>query len=849
MQSLSFALCSVAAALSVFTASASGQAPREVLREHLPRLATEAYDFAVADLDRDGWLDVVRAGVGPNRLWLGDGRTVFAPAPRLTLPVINAQSHAVVTFDADGDGDLDVLSADLIFPRLLLQAGGTFQDVSLSRLPLGIFDSYDAAAGDVDADGDLDLVLAVEFGPSALWRNDGTGTFSAAPPAEFPSPPIDEARRVLLADLDGDTDLDVLLGAANGPLRYLANDGTGRFTDVTASRLPRPLNGVWSLALADFDGDGDIDLFAGLRIGFGTDALWLGDGRGNFVEPPSPLTPIRSGPTLDLATFDADGDGDQDVVRVGAGHADLLRNDGTGRMRITRGAIPPLDGITRAVVATDLDGDGDHDLLLARTAGPSRLLFGAGDGTFVDATAREFPDAARAVTALALGDVQGDRLLDVASALDGPDSVERGSPTGSFRSTSLPSTDQTTTAIAWLDADGNGTLDLATVGFGNAGALYDGDGLGGFTSAAPARWPLTAGFATSLLAADLDQDGDPELVVGGHGPDRLLVNDGSGAFNVSTGTGWRAPDRITTALGRIDVDGDGRPDLVIGYDGGTPAVLRNRGGLSFTDEAALRLPAGLDLPVLALLVADLDGDGREDLLFATDGPDLLLRAMANGTFTDVSAQTLPAAALATRPTRDLAAFDLDGDGILDVAAAADGGLELWRNDGTGRFTAIPPDEPIDDPIAALAAGDLDGDGDDDLVVGAGSGAPTRVLRGTRRELATPLVSRVGRTLVFEVTATERAPTGAAALILVAVAALPAPLPLGTLGDLRISLSGALTLGPLPLATDRASLSIPLPNVPGLAGVPLFSQALVQHDPANPTSWRFTRSVEITATAH
>jgi hypothetical protein len=225
-------------------------------------------------------------------------------------------------------------------------------------------------------------------------------------------------------------------------------------------------------------------------------------------------------------------------------------------------------------------------------------------------------------------------------------------------------------------------------------------------------------------AADLDADGDLDLVVANEFmPNVILLNDGAGTFAYEplpapTGTvppNWPARDSEDVAI--ADLDGDGRLDLVIVSEddvrhggSGVHELYLGDGTGHFTATTA-GLP---DTEANAVTVADLSGDGAPDLLIGNAGQDRLLVNDGAGQFTDVTAERLPTEG---RTNQDLELADLDGDGDLDLVVGNEDGNRLLVNDGTGRFTdetagRFPTTPTVE--TRKVTPADVDGDGDLDL---------------------------------------------------------------------------------------------------------------------------------------
>ncbi|HVY48488.1 MAG TPA: FG-GAP-like repeat-containing protein, partial [Minicystis sp.] len=577
----------------------------------------------------------------------------------------------------------------------------------------------DVALVDLDGDGKLDVVT-LDGGAGAVRARLGRGNGRFGPAIDttaWPSPMQSGAfDRFAFDDVDGDGKLDaVLTHAAGDEILVLLGHGDGTFAAPIATSVPGPT----AVVLGDLDGDGHVDAVV---VGYhsGRFAVMRGLGDGTFAAPvlrPSgtAASPADNLPS-DLALGDLDGDGWLDlVISNGSGEltARLNRNDGTFAAPI----VFDLGAAGRGLRLGDVDGDGALDAVVPTAASSQqmRVLRGGGDGTFSGWDWDDFAASQRP----AIADVDGDGLLDVvvANAEYEIFAVSRGVGAGMFDVVGTYASRGMASAIAVGDLDGDGYPDVVTSAVDSdvvGVSLNRGDGT--FTEPFVAAGGV---YASALTAGDVDGDGKLDLCItrvdvppGSSPRFDVYLGQGDGSFGAPLPTDLQESLVFQTAI--ADVDGDGRADLVsLGATMAGRALLVRRGAGDGTFDAPIETDVAVG-GATRMIVADVDGDGRSDVVVFADANAQLFLGAHDGTFG-------PAMALQTVdvPATGVAG-DWDGDGALDFAfVTSPGSIVAVRGHGDGSFHLTSKmDVPalVHADAATIAAGDMNNDGIPDLVV-------------------------------------------------------------------------------------------------------------------------------------
>ncbi|WP_175429714.1 Ig-like domain-containing protein [Azospirillum argentinense] len=712
-----------------------------------------------ADIDGDGDLDAVVGDWYANIVVYRNVGTAEAPSFTLvgTNPFgLNTVGGGMPAFakpvlaDIDGDGDLDLLAGNAGGGIVVYRNVGTATTPSFTLVgtnPFGFSLSTGFAApslADIDGDGDLDALIGDTYGDTFFYRNIGTATaptFALESTNPFGLGNAGNNATPIFVDIDGDGDLDALIGNMDGDTVLYRNVGTATAPSFTLEATnPFSLGNVADNAkptFADIDGDGDLDALIGRADG--KTVLF----RNTAPPPATPTAPTltagsNSGSTSDtLTNVTAPA-----IVGTAVASSTVVLYDGaTAIGTVTADASSGLWTLSTASLS-----DGTHSLTVTSSNANGTSSASAALTLTIDTKAPTLTSATLNGTQLTL---TYSELLDGAQTPAGAFTVMVGGVARTVTAVATSGKTVTLTLDAGATVYQSVTVDYTPPGSGAKTADAAGNAAGALTGQAV----RVAGDPSFVLEAtnpfglnglfpqakpvfvDIDGDGDLDVLVGNIGINlQFYRNVGSAtapSFTLDAATapfGLSGTTMSTPAF--ADLDGDGDLDVLVGSNSGSLLFLRNVGTAtapSFTLEATNPFGLSTFIPLASPSIADLDGDGDLDILVGSQGGDTLF-------YRNVGTATAPSFTLVgTNPfglgnsggQASPTMVDIDGDGDLDILVGnIIGDTVVYRNVGTATapsFTLVGTN-----PFGLSNAGmmgapsivDIDGDGDLDALVGA-----------------------------------------------------------------------------------------------------------------------------------
>ena len=669
-------------------------------------------ELAMTDLDGDGDLDALNG----NLKWRSNVHGRFGA--ETTTGVTGTSGGMLAPADVDDDGDMDFFAdySGVVWYENSGVETFTRRTVDVEDNPFGM------APVDLDADGDLDLVVAAYNSSVAWYANDGHQVFTKMTAATQ----LSDVQHVSVHDLDGDGDLDILTGAP-GSIKWLENDGQQHFTVRDVGSRAAALNAITA---ADVDADGDLDVLAAF-VGTATGGVvWFeNDGAEVFASVDLDATPWQANA---IAVADLDADGDLDVAASGTNRVAWYENDGAslfarrivtavpgayldltagdvngdGRLDlvVTGTSSTPLAWYEQLSITGDDYGDAPHPYRVhAQEQGPRHIAIGPRLGATRDAEAdgahspagAEAEDDGVVFGTLSLSESTGTVTVNVQNA-----------PAGAKLD-------------AWIDFNGDGSWGVTGEQIASGLAVVEGDNLLSFTipswavaGATYARFRVSSSGGLGPNGVALDGEAEDHAVTIADRPPA------TGLFGAAQGVGTpnsSYADFVVTA----DVDGDGDTDLV-SKSSGVFAWHENLGSNQF-----VRRSVGFSGSISGLsediAVGDLDSDGDVDFLATAivQSRTILLWAENDGNQNFTRREAFLASNAVTSFVA-LSVADLDADGDMDVLAASlNSGVSALINNGRQEFTLVFVGGVgnFNSAGSSVVAADIDADGDLDVVAG------------------------------------------------------------------------------------------------------------------------------------
>jgi hypothetical protein len=622
---------------------------------------------AAADVDGDGDLDVVSASLPDDEVsWHENVGGAGASWTTHTIATDVDGAAAVAVADIDRDGDADVLAAavDGNGAVLYFQNGGSGSAWTRRTVGTPGFGVGTVSAADLDRDGDLDVLTRHEAGGPAWYESSAGGTTWTLRLVGTHA----LARQAAAADIDRDGDLDVLQ-ASNSGLTWHANGAGPVWTAHTIATAVQ----IGSAIPADIDGDGDIDVWALRAAGsFDSGINWYENLDGNGTAWANRTVVATQSYSTAIAVADIDGDGDPEGLSAfGFSGATVVRHPNETVHRSACFA-PPLTvsanpDTPNALSSFDADRDGDTDLVTSHQS-TNTLLWHENAGDAAGWTAHTVAPALNRPLSVSAADVDRDGDTDLVTDYH-PTSVQIGTlwlentsggaafPVHTIATLTSPYGSRIDTG----DIDGDGDLDVFHSGYGHMSRWYA--NLAGNGTTWVLAVPPFGGNSGAL--ADIDGDGDLDLA---SATASFFVPENKTSWTenvVGNGAVWSTHTISTEEIRPVvvttgDIDGDGDVDFAQSATG-VPLQWRINGGAgsSWTVQSV----PGIGL--LAITV-DLDRDGDLDMPWAFGaGNTFGWHENRNGFGSEWLAHTLPLTSGVGTP-RVIGAADLDRDGDVDL---------------------------------------------------------------------------------------------------------------------------------------------------------------------------------------
>jgi hypothetical protein len=692
-----------------------------------------AWDVYAIDLDRDGDMDVLGAAAGTSEdisWWENDGSESFT---KRTISSNYRGADSVFAIDLDNDGDFDVLStaAGSNGDEVTWWENDGSESFTKRTIDSDAQEAWYVYAADIDEDGYMDVIASVKGyggtdGRITWYQNDGSPSDGGWTDVNVDSN-IDGAMCVYLEDMDGDGDLDVL-GAAESPgdlIAWWENDGTPLGANWNQNNIETSFDEAHSVYATDIDQDGDMDVIGTAGGNDDEIAWWENDGSQSFTKQ---VIDTTFNGAWGVYAKDIDLDGDIDILAAATTADDLTwwENEGSEScisvLCFTEHTIDgDFDG-ARNVYAVDMDNDGDIDVLAVANLADD-ITWWENTATFSfdpGWSATDIATSASGAQSVFAADMDGDGDMDIISASDGDDTIawyeNDGTADPSWTASNIDTNADEAKSVFAADMDNDGDMDIISASMNDDTiAWYENDGESD-PSWTASNIDTNAVSARSVFAADMDGDGDMDIVSASYSDSTIAWYENDGAADPS----WAASDIATSASGAMsvfaaDMDGDGDIDILSASKLDDTIAWYENDGAADPSWTASDIDTNAD-GAFSVFAADMDNDGDMDILSASDVDDTIAwyenDGAANPSWTASDIDTNADNA------KSVFAADMDNDGDIDILSASDGDSTIawYENDGAAdpSWTASDIATSAYGATSVFAA-DMDGDGDMDIV--------------------------------------------------------------------------------------------------------------------------------------
>jgi|GEM_PF-1235712 predicted nucleotidyltransferase len=727
-------------------------------------VGTDPYGIIARDFNNDGYLDLANTDRGNNefRISLNDGAGNFLPSA--TYPT-GSDPIQIGGADFDGDGFCDIVTSHFNSFNIYIYFGegdGTFGNAYTPPQGTGgVARAYGLATADYDNDGDVDIVLSTHAHNTIFYRNNGNRTFTRV--QTYPTKRY--ASSIAAADLNNDGYIDFVTGDEfSDSLSLLLNNGDGTFTLDTSLNSGGKSHAV---VLADYDNDGDIDI-AVTHMTLDKITILYNNGNATFSNP---FTITTGDAPISLTGADFDGDGDIDLMTTSSAKSTyFLRNaplitltalspanesvdnattgsiSGTFSYTMKQSSLTTSNIIVHGSLSGKINGTITSTTSNSFTFVPSAelqrgekifvtltqniltasddSLFGGyswnfttrtigGKGTFtLDTT---FSSGGTKPTSIVSGDFNKDGYLDLAVANQGSNTVvifKYDIPAKKFKRDAILFVGTNPQSITASDLNNDGFLDIVTANSGDTTiSILGNDGSGNFSLVASVGVTTPAGTDPyAVIATDVDNDGDNDLIVSLYLSSLISVVRNDGAFSF-TRIKTQSTGSLPVAIAAADFDADGLIDLgVLSLLNDKISRMKNVRKGNFQEVGTLITGSR----PYSLVTADFDNNGFVDFATVRSNENNVKLIFNNGNSTYRSDSNYIDVG---KIPRYIGATDVDGDGAIDIICANSNSdnISVLKNDGSGHFTQLNTIDVGSEP-SYIAFGDYDNDRDVDMAI-------------------------------------------------------------------------------------------------------------------------------------